>query len=233
MNFGKAFGVALLSLIGGLAAHAQVGIYAGYSGSKLSGINCLVPSTQVLSTSSGSCSNGGAGYTGSTGSPVYSSSNINPSGLMFGAYYDFRNIGPVRLGGDFRFIDAHDNKSASSSVGGTNATGSRVLLLGLRGSIHTHYKWLTPYGEIAFGRNSTNATETNSGVTGNVPPRQYDNFLQYEVFAGADVHIFPFLDLRPIELGIGGANRVGSGTGSSSFGVQSVAAGVVFHLPHP
>ena len=56
----------------------------------------------------------------------------------------------------------------------------------------------------------------------------------YEGFVGVDIHVLPLLDLRPIEVGIGNMNRVGSGSsidGSSSVGVRSLGGGVVFHLP--
>ena len=45
--------------------------------------------------------------------------------------------------------------------------------------------------------------------------------------------LLPMLDLRPIELGIGNMNRIGSGSGSNSVGVKSIGAGIVFHLPAP
>jgi hypothetical protein len=72
---------------------------------------------------------------------------------------------------------------------------------------------------------------TNSDSSSPFPPRRYDNFLQYEGFVGADIRLFSIMDLRVPELGIGNMNRVGSGNGTSSFGVKSIALGIVFHLP--
>ena len=46
-----------------------------------------------------------------------------------------------------------------------------------------------------------------------------------------DVRVFPILDVRVIELGIGGMDRVGPGLSASSLGVKSISAGIVFHLP--
>jgi hypothetical protein len=56
----------------------------------------------------------------------------------------------------------------------------------------------------------------------------------YEGFVGVDLHVFPLIDLRPVELGIGNMNRFGSGSGfdeTSSVGVKSIGAAIVFHLP--
>jgi hypothetical protein len=56
----------------------------------------------------------------------------------------------------------------------------------------------------------------------------------YEGFAGINIHIFPVIDLRPVELGIGNMNRFGTGgspDGPSSVGVKSIGAAIVFHMP--
>lgn len=216
MNFGKAFGVVLILLGFGMAAHAQVGVYVGYTGTRLTGIDCLTaPTNGANSCSADSSPNGAKQTTGSV--------PVSPSGLFVGGYYDFRNVGPVRLGVDLRYIGAHNNKSASSTTGGPNSTSVDTTLVGIRGSFHTPISWLKPYGQVSFGRTYTDA----AAGTGN-----YANYLQYEVFAGADVHVFPFMDLRVVELGIGNNNLIGSGSGSNSFGVKSVGGGIVFHMPH-
>jgi hypothetical protein len=48
---------------------------------------------------------------------------------------------------------------------------------------------------------------------------------------GVDIHVFPLIDLRPVELGIGNMNRFGSGNGTSSIGVRTIGAAIVFHTP--
>jgi hypothetical protein len=58
--------------------------------------------------------------------------------------------------------------------------------------------------------------------------------MMYEGFAGVDIHVFPVIDLRPVELGIGNMDRFGSsatGDGPGSVGVMSIGAAIVFHLP--
>jgi hypothetical protein len=202
-----------------MAAHAQVGVYVGYTGTRLTGINCLTPPANGINSCSEDSSSNGAKQTAG-------SVPVSPSGLFVGAYYDFRNFGPVRLGVDLRYIGAHANKSASSPTGGPNSTSVDTTLVGVRGSFHTPLPWLKPYGQFSLGRTYTDAAQG----TGN-----YGNYLQYEVFAGADVHVFPFMDLRVVELGIGNENLIGSSSVSgstTSFGVKSVGGGIVFHLPH-
>jgi hypothetical protein len=145
----------------------------------------------------------------------------------------------MRLGLDFRGGTEHSNKSATSSAGGSDTTVLDNALLGVRGSFHTHYSWLNPYAQISAGYARSNATLPFGATTVNssgIPnPRLEDNFLMYEAFAGLTVHIFPMIDLRPIEVGIGNMNRIGSNgatlDGPSSIGVKSIGASVVFHLP--
>ena len=224
MRFCKGLVVVLLGLGCAAAARAQAGVYVGFQATQLSGITCFDPQ--------GQCSSSGG--------------KVNPQGFQAGAYYDFRNIGPMRLGLDFRGGTMHSNKSATTSAGGSDTTALDNALLGVRGSFRTHYSWLNPYVQISAGYARSNATlplcETTLGGTyscgGTVTtaaPRLNDNFLEYEGFAGLTVHIFPMIDLRPIELGIGNMNRIGSNDatldGPSSIGVKSIGASVVFHMP--
>jgi hypothetical protein len=209
MNWCKSFVVVLLGLGGAVAAQAQLGIYGSYAGDKLSGIQCFSPSPVA-------CSNNTA--SGATGS-------VNPSGFWGGAYFDFKNLGPVRLGLDARGGEGHANRSASTSVGDKNATEEYSAMGGVRASIKTKYNWLKPYAQIDAGWTRSNATESVH--------INFDNFLRYELFAGADLRLSSFLELRAVELGIGNMNRIGNGTGTSSVGLKSIGAGIVLHLPTP
>jgi len=160
--------------------------------------------------------------------------SVNPSGFWGGAYYDFKNVGPVRLGLDVRGGEDHANRSAAWSAGEKNATEAYSFLGGVRGSVRTKYSWLKPYAQISAGWTRTDATEpcvlNRYNLCIYIP---YDNFVRYEGFAGADIRLSSFLELRAVELGIGNMNRVGSGTGSDSVGVKSIGAGIVLHLPTP
>lgn len=217
MNFRKSLVVVLMGLGCAAAAHAQAGVYIGYTGIRLSGIECSVSSTAPC---------GSGAQPGSNGS-------VNPSGIQFGGYYDFKTLGPVRLGLDLRGGDFHSNKSATSSAGGADTTDFRNGLLGVRGAFHTKYSWLSPYAQVSAGYARSNATESPFGTPNPNPiqPRYEDNFLMYQGFVGVDIHVFPLIDLRPVELGIGNMNRFGSGTGTSSIGVRTIGASIVLHTP--
>jgi hypothetical protein len=197
-----------------LAAHAQYGIYFGYSGERLGGIPCK----SFIGTMN-NCSSTTASLTGSATSTALTDS-VNPSGIYFGGYYDFKTIGPVRLGADVRYYDLKSNKSASTSAGGPNATSSNTILGGVRGTFHTPISWLKPFGEIALGRTSTDAANG---------PGSFSSYLRYQGFAGVDLRILPVLDLRAVEVGLGNMNAIGGGSGSIS--VRSIGASVVFHTP--
>lgn len=222
-------GVACLGLGSAVAAHAQLGIYGTYSASRLSGIDCY-------SAAPVKCTSGAAGavFDATTGKYVPTAKgDVNPSGVQGGVYYDFKSYGPVRLGVDLRGGVQRSNKSAVSSGGGQNYTTSDVVLTGVRGSFRTRYTFLSPYAEVLAGYARSNATEPCNASDPNVlicPFQTYDSFVQYEGFVGVDIHVFPFLDLRPVELGIGNMNRIGSGTGDGSVGVKTIAAGIVIRL---
>jgi hypothetical protein len=142
----------------------------------------------------------------------------------------------MRLGVDFRGGVMHSNKSATSSAGGNDTTVLDNALLGVRGSFHTPISWLSPYVQVSAGYGRSNATlPFGTSQTPPLQPRVEDNYIMYEGFAGVSIHIFPMLDLRPIELGIGNMNRVGNSgaivDGPSSVGILSIGGSVVFHMP--
>jgi hypothetical protein len=198
------------------AAHAQAGVYIGYQATQLRGITCFEPAPLQCSSTGG---------------------KVNPAGFQAGAYYDFHNFGPMRFGLDFRGGTMHSNKSATSSAGGSDTTVLDNALLGARGTFHTPISWLSPYVQVPAGYGRSNATLPfgSSNTTTTPLPRLEDNYIMYEGFAGLSIHIFPMLDLRPIELGIGNMNRIGNSgatvDGPSSVGVLSIGGSVVFHLP--
>ncbi len=223
MRFCRSLVVVLFGLGCAAAAQAQLGAYVGYQATQLSGITCFDPQ--------GQCSSPGG--------------KVNPIGVQAGAYYDFRNIGPMRLGVDFRGGELHASKSATSSAGGPDTTELYNALLGVRGSFHTFFPWLGAYVQMSAGYARSNATlPVNTGCSSSegcvnitTPlPRTEDNFLMYEGFGGLTVRLAPWLDLRAIELGIGNMNRFGSSSaddGPASIGVKSIGASFVFHMPSP
>jgi hypothetical protein len=210
MDFRKSLVVVLMGLGCAVVARGQAGVYIGYTATRFSGIQC--PATSAVA-----CDNGAQ-----PGTKNY----VDPAGVQFGGYYDFKTVGPVRLGLDLRGGDFHSNKSATSYAGGKNTVGLDDGLLGVRGSFHTKYTWLSPYVQVSAGYARTDATLVN-------PTRSRDSFVIYEVFAGVDIHVFPLIDLRPVELGIGNMNEFGTSNGSvtNSVGVKSIGAAIVFHTP--
>ncbi len=91
--------------------------------------------------------------------------------------------------------------------------------------------------QVSAGYARSNATlPFGTSLTTTTPlPRLEDSYIMYEGFAGLTIHIFPMLDLRPIEVGIGNMNRIGSSgatvDGPSSVGVLSIGGSVVVHMP--
>jgi hypothetical protein len=221
MSFRKVCFFGLMVVLGsGVSARAQVGIYGMYTGTEMSGVQCLVIAP---------CS-----------SP---NGDVKPWGGFGGVYYDFRNVGPVRLGVDVRAGGLHSNRSAADSGGGKDIVTAETFLAGIRGSVKTKINWLSPYAQISAGYTRSNVTEPDcvttagailqcSGSVTTPTPRQLDGFVAFEGFVGADIHVFPFMDVRPIELGIGNMNRMGTGNGSTSVGLKSIGAGVVIRLGH-
>jgi hypothetical protein len=218
MRFCKSLVVVFLGLGCAVAAQAQAGVYVGYTATRLSGITCFQPAPVTCSSLNGV---------------------VNPAGVQAGAYYDFKTVGPVRLGVDLRGGIFNSNKSATASAGSINSTQYNNILLGLKGTFHTRYSWLAPYAQVSAGYARSNATEPFTlGLSASaVPtPRVEDSFIQYEGLAGVAIHIFSFVDLRPVELGIGNMNRIAGGSaidGPASVGIMSIGASVVLHMPSP
>ena len=187
-------------------AHAQLGLYGTFNGQRVTGFTCQAT-------------------TGTCASP---DGTVRPYGGNFGAYYDFRTVGPVRLGADLRGNIFSANKSAVEFQGGSGVNKFYGVLGGVRASIGTPITFLHPYAEAAAGLARTNAASAFVGTYQNPTPTNveiYSNFTQVEGLVGLDVTLFPYLDIRAIEFGAGAL------FGPSTHGTQSIGAGVVFHLP--
>lgn len=183
----------LFLLFFSLAARAQFGVYGTITGERMGGFTCTDPQ--------GVCAS--------------SNNAVRPYGGTFGAYYDFRSIGPVRLGVDLRGSVLNSNKSATTYASSTDAVRHYAVLGGVRGEFDTPLRWLRPYAQVSAGYGRTNAASTL--VT------QYANYTQVQGFVGADIPLLPNLDFRAIELGAGEA------FGPSSHSIQSIGIGVAFH----
>ena len=191
-----AFGLALvLFLFSSIRAHAQFGAYGTITGERMTGFTCTDPQGQCSAT-------GGV---------------VKPYGSIFGGYYDFRSLGSVRLGVDVRGSVLNSNKSATTYASSVDQIRQYSALGGLRGEFKLPINWLHPYGVVSVGYMHSNAATTI--------PTDYQNFTQVEGFAGVDATLLPWMDLRAIEFGVGGA------FGPSTHSIQSIGIGVVFHSP--
>ncbi|HEX4154785.1 MAG TPA: hypothetical protein VHY48_04150 [Acidobacteriaceae bacterium] len=189
-----AFGVSLfLFLFVSIAARAQFGVYGTVTGERVTGFICQDPQ--------GHC--------------AASNGTVKPYGGTFGGYYDFRSLGPFRVGVDLRGSVLNSNKSATLYASSTDLVRHYAALGGLRAEARTPFHWLHPYVEAAAGLGRSNATS--------VVATQYQNYTQVQGFVGADITLLPMLDLRAIELG------AGEMFGPSSHSIQSIGIGVVFH----
>ena len=164
------------------------------------------------------------------GSTAATNGSFDPVGGTGGVFYDFKTVGPVRLGIDARGSIVNSTQSAYPSA---NAGGGHIAsgLGGLRASFHTPFVPIKPYVQGSIGVARTNfGTQYNTGLaTGgisNTTGIQLTTHLEYDAFAGVDLTIFPLLDFRVVELGYGAVQ----GTGHT-YPVGTISTGIVFHIP--
>ena len=183
------------------SAHAQVGVYA------------TVSVYRIGETPFASYNING---------PVVKSS-VDPVGATFGAYYDLKTYGPVRLGVDLRGNVLTSDQGASAFAKGS---GTRLYsaLGGVRGTFHTPYSALKPYAQLSAGLGRSDFGYLQNSVGAVV----LANALEYHAFAGVDLRLLPQLDLRAIELGYGGLDGGGA---PKNFPLRSLSTGLVFRFP--
>ena len=218
---------AVIVALSAASANAQLGVYGTYSGQRFSGVTC--PS-----------------FAGPCG---YNDGDDRPYGGTFGAFYDTqRQFGPMRLGFDVRGDILTSNKRADSSAGGKGITRQYAALGGVRGTFHVPIRLIHPYAEVAGGIIRNNAigaytavvSPNGGGTTASFDPNVYSVYPTVKGFAGVDVTVLPWLDLRAIELGAGAAfgsrtqldsvSPLTTSTSSSRL-TESIGVGVVFHIP--
>lgn len=183
-----------------IAAHAQLSAYGTVTVDRLTGIS----SSPLRSPG-----------------VVYNDS-VSPIGFTGGARYDFKTVGPVRLGADVRGVVMSSNRGAEQASAGA---GTKIYsgLGGLRATFVTPIFHIKPYVQASAGIGRSNygilLTSSNS----------LKNNFEYHAFAGVEIPILPLLDLRVVELGYGAMNSLG--TGSHTYPMQSVSTGIVLHFP--
>lgn len=188
------FALAASMLLLAAPAFAQLGIYGTFDAERMS---------QPSSTSA-------------TYGPLVST---NPIGGTGGIYYDFKTLGPLRLGADVRGTIVTTKRGAQANADGSGARINSVLG-GVRGVFHTPLVPLRPYVQFSAGLG-----RSNYGLYG---PTLYNGF-EYHAYAGLDIRLASLLDIRAVELGYGGLT--GSGPASGTYQLKSVGVGIVVHLP--
>ena len=173
--------------------HAQIGVYADFTGDRLGGLNSSPNDVP------------GVAYNNS----------VNPTGGSFGAFYDFKTVGPVRLGVDARFTHITDSRS-----GQTNSVGAGThiysTLGGVRASFHTPIKLLVPYVQASAGLG-----RSDYGLL----TQQKVNNVEYHIYGGADLNLLPIVGWRVLEVGYGGLEG-----GSHNYPIASISTGIVFRF---
>jgi hypothetical protein len=184
-----------------VTAHAQMAVYGTFTVNQLSGIK----GSPAAACNTLSC-------------PSYDDS-VNPIGGSIGAYYDFLNLGPIKLGADLRGTLTKTKRGAETQY---NGSGARLYsgLGGIRAVFHTRFVPLRPYIQASAGLGRTDYGINSASIVNN---------FQYEGFAGLDFTLLPIMDFRVVEFGYGGVNPLG--TNGHNYPVKTVSTGIVFHLP--
>ena len=197
------------------SAHAQVGVYGEFTVNRLGGILASPQPTPNITSQR--------------------TDTVDPLGGTGGIYYNFKKLGPGKLGVDLRGSILTTKRGAYYNFNGGGARINSVLG-GVRYVFRTppRFAFLKPYveglaglGKSDYGLLYNGTGVTNFGIVGNSTVLQ--NNFQYQGLAGIDIKVFPILDYRFAELGYGGLDPFG--TYSHNYPIRSVSMGFVFHLP--
>ena len=159
------------------------------------------------------------GVTYTQGTITHTDGTFDPVGATGGLFYDFRTIGPVRLGIDARGSFVNSNQGSNPF---TKGSGGRIYtgLAGVRASFHTPFAPLKPYVQGSAG---FSASDYGVPAAGKVV---LSSNVEYGAFAGLDIAILPVVDFRLVELGYGALQG-----NSHTYPVGTISTGLVFHLP--
>ena len=188
----------------------------------------------VTAQNLGSLSYSTVGYGTSNTLITHTDGSFSPIGGVGGVYYDFRNIGRVRLGVDLRGSVASSSHGADPTNTGS---GGRLYTAmgGVRATFPTKYKLLAPYvqGSVGIARTdsgNTPATSYNASLPLQSGRIVIDHGVAYQGFAGLDLKVLPVMDIRILELGIGCISGITNQSGTHV--LESVGVGLVFHFPY-
>lgn len=200
MNLRKALLLLAVATFVTASAHAQFGVYGTFTANHLSGLKSSPEAT----------------------TPSALNNDVSPLGGTGGVYYDFFKLSRlVKLGVDARGTITTTKRGAYINA---NGGGARVDsgLFGVRAVFNAPvlHTILRPYvqGSVGIGRSNYGILYGNNGIV------QKNNF-EYMGFAGVDIPLASFVDLRLVEIGAGALSN------NHTYPLQSVSSGIVFHLP--
>lgn len=155
--------------------------------------------------------------------PHYSDNTANGSAINgwyhgggVGIYDDFLHLGPVHLGADLRGDFAtHDTYRLRTIAGGLRVA-AKLPVLPLR-----------PYVEGLLG---VGGTQYTGALAAGISSSSYSNKFTYQVLGGLDLTIFPHLDFRTIEIGVGHQSGVGSSSSTPAATLVLLSTGLVLRL---
>jgi hypothetical protein len=214
MSFRKAvLLLAAIVLASTASAQAQFGVYGEFTVNRLGNI-ASSPQPQPPN---------------STSSAFERANTVDPLGGTGGIYYDFLQLGPVKLGADLRGSILTTKRGAYVNFDGPGAHIYSALG-GIRGSFHTPIKSLKPYIQVSagLGRSDYGLYVSRPASNEPLPNLIFSNF-QYEGLVGLDIKLLPIMDWRVAELGYGGLDPFG--TYGHNYPIKQVSMGFVFHLP--
>lgn len=191
---------AVVALFSSVCAHAQFGVYGTVTGENLSSFKCVT----VTAAPTTGCSTSGQNV------------SVKPYGANFGAYYDFRDFGPARIGFDLRGGVLNSSKDTFENLTSADVIRHYSALGGVRASFGTPIRFIRPYAEIAGGYARFGSVDASSSYP-------LSNYGQFEGLVGIDAPILPYMDIRVIEFGAGAL------LGPNTHSIESIGAGVVFH----
>jgi opacity protein-like surface antigen len=157
---------------------------------------------------------GSGGYLGSvdssSGSLVVSQNSYSAYGGTFGFYDTLARLGPVRFGGDGRYVI--ESSSGSTQYGNQLRSG----LVGGRVALFSHAVQFSPYLQAEIGGASTNYGRDASRSSS----------FAYQVQVGLDYTLAPHVDAR-VEYGGG---KIGSAFSGYREEMQQIGIGIVIRL---
>lgn len=200
MNFRKALLLLAVALFVTATAHAQFGVYGTFTANHLGSIKSSPDAT----------------------TPSAVNNDVSPLGGTGGIYYDFFKLGHLaKLGVDARGTITTTKRGAFIAANGGGARinsglfGARVVF-----DAPVLHTILRPYvqGSVGVGSSNYGLLYGSNGVVTRTS-------FEYMGFAGIDIPLASFMDLRLVELGAGALND------NHTYPLQSVSSGIVFHLP--